>query len=405
MESQLKVSFFLFHAKRTKSRQTPIYMRLRYNYNAVTMATGYAIAAASWNKKAMRVNGSNNEANSINEGLKALDVKVRGAVNQMILTGRPFSVYTIKDDVLSTSKNAYTLQDAFEAYLGMIKSLIGRDYSPITHTKYRQTYDRVMEFSKIKYNRTIFYLYDLDDNFMEEFEIYLKTVVKNNQTTIYKHWQRLSRVLRYAMKKRMLDQYPFVDYSIKLPKKPVEYLTQEEVDRIDNRDFGTPRLNTVRDLFLFCVYSGLAYTEMFNLSSSHLVQGVDGETWIDMYRQKTKKPYKVPLLPKALEIIDSYKDHTDRKKTGKLLPVPTNQRLNAYLKEIQDICKINTKLTVHLARKTYACTIMLLNGVSIQVLSECLGHSNTKVTIDAYSSVLPEMVVKEFDMLRKKFKK
>jgi integrase len=405
MESQLKVSFYLFHAKRTKSRQTPIYMRLRYNYDIVTIATGYSIAAANWNKKSMRVVGTGKEANSINEGLKALEVKVRSAVNQMMLTGKPFSVYTIKDEVLSVSKNAYTLQDAFETYLGMIKSLIGKDYSPITHTKYRQTYDRVMEFAKEKFNRTTFYLYDLDDNFMEDFEIYLKTQIKNNQTTIYKHWQRLSRVLRYAMKKRMLDVYPFIDYSIKLPKKPVEYLTQEEVDRIENTDFGVDRLNRIRDFYLFSIYSGLAYTEMSNLSTSHLVQGVDGETWVDMYRQKTKKPYKVPLLPKAIEIVEKYKDTPECKKTGKLFPIPTNQRFNGYLKEIQKICKINTNLTVHLARKTYSCTIMLLNGVSIQVLSECLGHASTKVTIDAYSSVLPEMVVKEFDMLRNKLNK
>ena len=122
-----------------------------------------------------------------------------------------------------------------------------------------------------------------------------------------------------------------------------------------------------------------------------------------MFRQKTKKQYKVPLLPKAIEILNKYKDTPSRKKKGILLPITSNQKMNAYLKEIQAICKIKTNLTVHLARKTYACTIMLLNGVSIQVVSECLGHSNTSITISAYSSVLPEMIVKEFDMLRKKF--
>ena len=340
MESQLKVSFFLFHAKKTKTRQTPIYMRLRYNYDAVTIATGYTIAAASWNKKAMRVIGNTNEIKSVNDGLKALEVKVRNAVNQKLLVGRPFSVNNIKDDVLGISKNAYSVQDAFDAYLGMIKSLIGKEYSPITYGKYRQTYDRVMEFAKLKYNRSNFYLFDLNDNFMEDFGNFLRIDIGNGQTTIYKHWQRLSRVIRYAIKRKMLDIFPFVDYTIKLPKKPVEYLTQEEVNRIDNKDFGTERLNTIRDFFLFSIYSGLAYTEMSNLREEHLVTGIDGEVWVDMYRQKTKKQYKVPLLPKAIEILNKYKDIPLRKKKGILLPITSNQKMNAYLKEIQAICKI-----------------------------------------------------------------
>jgi integrase len=375
---------------------------MRYNNDQVTIATGQVITASSWDKKAKRVKGTSTEAKSINGALKALEVKIRSAVNQLLLTGKPFNVYTIKDQVLGTSKGAHTLKDAFDVYLAMVKSLIGRDYSPITLIKYQQTFNRIMEFVKIKYNRTTFYLYNLDDNFMADFELYLKTEIQNNQTTIYKHWQRLSRVVKYAMKRRMLDVFPFIDYSIRLPKKKVEYLTKEEVARIETADFGVDRLNKVADFFVFSIYSGLAYTEIFNLSKEHLVRGVDNELWINMYRQKTKKPYSVPLLPKAISIIDKYKDDPYCQKTGKIFPLPTNQKMNAYLKEIQEICKIKTKLTVHLARKTYACTILLLNGVSIQVLSECLGHANTRVTIDAYSSVLPEMVVKEFSMLRKK---
>ncbi|HEV7330816.1 MAG TPA: phage integrase SAM-like domain and Arm DNA-binding domain-containing protein [Flavisolibacter sp.] len=224
MGSQVKVSFFLNHAKRTKTRQTPIYFRIRYNYEHVTISTGHSIAAADWDKKAKKVKGKGGEATSINGGLKALEVKVRSIVNQMILTGKPFNVYSIKDALTGSSRQAYTLKDAFETYLGMVKSLEGRDYSPITYGKYRQTYDRIMEFAKHKFKRNDFYLYDLDDCFMEEFELYLKLQIGNNQTAIYKHWQRLTRVLKYAIRRKMLETFPFTDYSIRLPKKKVEYL-------------------------------------------------------------------------------------------------------------------------------------------------------------------------------------
>ncbi|RPD46772.1 phage integrase SAM-like domain-containing protein [Paracnuella aquatica] len=194
MESQIKISFFLNHSKRTKTRQTPIYMRIRYNYNQVTVSTGHFIAAASWDKKAKKVKGQGGEVASINGGLKALEVKVRSIINKLILEGKPFNVYTVKEALTGPSKQAYTVKDAFEAYLSMVKSLIGREYSPITHGKYNQTFDRVLEFAKHKFRRNDFYLYDLDDSFMEEFALYLKVQIGNNQTTVYKHWQRLSRV-------------------------------------------------------------------------------------------------------------------------------------------------------------------------------------------------------------------
>lgn len=197
MESQVKISFFLNHSKRTKTRQTPIYLRIRYNYSHVTMATGYFICAANWDKKSKKVKGQNGDASSINGGLKALEVKVRSVVNQMIFKGKPFNVYSIKEVMTGSSKQAYTLKDAFETYLAMVKSLIGRDYSPITHGKYSQTYDRIMEFARVKFKRNDFYLYDLDDSFMEEFALYLRIHIGNNQTTIYKHWQRLSRVVKW----------------------------------------------------------------------------------------------------------------------------------------------------------------------------------------------------------------
>lgn len=170
------MSFFLYHAKRTKNRQTPIYLRIRYNHDQVTLATDYVVSASNWDKKSKKVKGTCAEVKSINGDLKALKVKIRSTVNHLMIIGRPFTVFNIKEQVSGASKKAYTLKDAFDTYLSMVKSLIGKDYSPITLLKYQQTYNRILEFAKYKYkyNRTTFYLYDLDDMFMSEFERYLK---------------------------------------------------------------------------------------------------------------------------------------------------------------------------------------------------------------------------------------
>ena len=158
---------------------------------------------------------------------------------------------------------------------------------------------------------------------MEGFENFLKTTFDNSKTTCYKHYQRFKRVLNVAINKGYLDKNPFPEYKIKLPKKKIEYLTQVELERIINTDYKIDRLNIIRDLFVFCCYSGLAYSEVANLSPKDLTIGMDGEKWMNILRTKTSKHYQVPLLPIALEIIERYKDHHLCIKRYKLLPVPS----------------------------------------------------------------------------------
>ncbi len=160
-------------------------------------------------------------------------------------------------------------------------------------------------------------------------------------------------------------------YSIWLPKKKVGYLTKEEIQRIESADFDVDRLNKVADFFVFSIYSGLAYTKILNLSKEHLVQGVDGELWISMYRQKTKKPYSVPLVPKAISIIDKYKDDPYCQKTGKIFPLPTNQKWTLTSKRFRKSVKSkqNSRSTWHVrltpVRSCYSMVFQLRYSVNV----------------------------------------
>jgi len=310
-------------------------------------------------------------------------------------------VHTIKDRLSGKEHKNITLIQASDIYIQMMKGL-PLEYVKPTLIKYTNTKLRLTEFMKFKYNRTDLFLYELDVDFIRDFELFLKQKFTNSQTTCYKHYQRFTRMIRYAMQKGFLQKYPFDDYKIKLPKKEVEFLTIEEINKIENKHFEIERLEIVRDLFIFSCYSGLAFVEVSNLTEDNLYIGNDGEVWLKMVRQKTKKEFKVPLLPKALKIIEKYRDHPLSHRRRKLLPIPSNQRFNAYIQEVGDLCGIKKKLHHHLARKSFSVSIALANNVPIESLSRMLGHASVAVTLQAYASITDEKISEDFMQLRKR---
>jgi len=161
------------------------------------------------------------------------------------------------------------------------------------------------------------------------------------------------------------------------------------------------RINQIRDIFLFCCYTGLAYIDVKNLRRSQIVLGIDGEKWIITQRQKTESPTRLPLLPQAMEIIERYSNHPKCEVKGLVLPVLSNQKMNSYLKEIADLCEIDKPLTFHIARHTFAATITLGNGVPIETVSKMLGHKSLKQT-QHYAKILDTKISQDMQVLRAK---
>jgi site-specific recombinase XerD len=179
------------------------------------------------------------------------------------------------------------------------------------------------------------------------------------------------------------------------------YLSEEEIENIINKDFKTDRLSLVRDIFLFSCFTGLAYIDVKNLTKSHISLGIDGEKWIFTHRQKTETASKIPILPITQMIIDKYEDHPECCNQNKLLPILSNQKMNAYLKEIAGVCEIEKELTFHIARHTFATTVTLTNGAPIESVSKMLGHKNLRTT-QHYAKVLDKKVSEDMMILRNK---
>ena len=201
-------------------------------------------------------------------------------------------------------------------------------------------------------------------------------------TAIHK-MKTLKKILKIAVEEGYIRTMPV---KLKLKADPLIYepLTVEEIRRIRQKEFKTKRMEQVRDCFVFACYSGLAFTDLKNLSERDLLVDESGKEWIIKPRQKTKIISHIPLLPVAKEIWEKYNYQ---------LPIPSNQKYNAYLHEIGAVCGINKNLHSHLARHTFA-TILLNSGVDLVSVSKILGHSNSRITEKVYAKMMPETIMK-----------
>jgi len=217
---------------------------------------------------------------------------------------------------------------------------------------------------------------------------FLKTEKKFQQSTLNKAIQRFRKVIKYAISEDYMDKDPFMLYKAKRVKKEVLFLSPEQLKKLEETDFKIKRIQQIKDMFVFCCYTGLGFKEMTELKKKDVKKEFDGELWLNIYRNKTDKTYKVPLLAKAKEIKDMYDDEAN----DYVFPSISNSHFNGYLKEIADVVGVDFNLTHHIARKTFASTVLLYNDVPMEIVSKLLGHSKMQTTQDSYGKIVEKKI-------------
>ncbi|MEO5977853.1 MAG: site-specific integrase [Chryseolinea sp.] len=238
-------------------------------------------------------------------------------------------------------------------------------------------------------------------NFVTDFEHYLKVTRKCNHNSAQKYIRNFRKIINNAIKNDWLDKDPFKAYKVKLKETKRVFLTKDELESLESKTIAVERLSIVRDVFVFCCYTGLSYVDVEKLTHQNIAKNNDGEIWVNVDRTKTGSPSSLPMLPKALLLLDKYKSYPTASNTNKLLPVISNQRINAYLKEIASPAGIEKNLTFHAARHTFATTVTLSNGISIETVSAMLGHKNFKTT-QIYAKLVREKISAEMRKLKDK---
>ena len=398
---KLSVLFVVQKVKTNKKGKCPLRCRLTYSKKRKEFSTGMFINPDIWDNSSQTAKPPSKENNIINTQLSLINQQISEAFLLLQVQPEDFDV----DDIYrkfkgEDVKTEITLLGAYDLHNEKTKKLIGVDFNQLSWSSYLESRRKVAEFIKSRYKKSDVKLKQLDLKFIKDLEYYWKTEKKLRQATIYRSMQRLKKIIQFAMDENYLQRNPFSLYKNKKYKGVIVYLTDVELKKLMNHHFTQKRLEQVKDMFVFCCYTGLAYQEMASLRAKHISTGFDGNLWINMIRQKTEQPTVIPLLPQAEVILEKYKQAD----SDVVLPSISNQKFNSYLKEIAALVGIDKKLTHHIARKTFATIILLLNGVSMEVVSELLGHSKITVTQDSYAKVVKNKVSVEVNKLKNSLK-
>lgn len=400
MDNSLYVSFYLQNQSIVTKKHS-IYMRVTVAGKRERVNTGVWVLESHWDASKSRIKIHAEESFTNNKLLAALHTKVTEIYTDSLKQSLQVSAKMIKDKLQSPGEQSEYLIRLLDLHHAYVKRRVGIEVSKATWTKYGTLKLKILGYLKKQYKANDITLDQLNKGFAIGFELYLKAEEGIGHNTAIKYIQFLKRAINYGIGMEWLKHDPFKAFKCTLHQVVRECLTQEEIDRIQAKEFATPRLEQVRDLFVFSCYTGLAYADVKKLKHEEIVKGIDGKLWIQTFRAKTSTRVPIPLLPQALTLIERYRRNAADGK-GYVFQVPSNQKTNAYLKEIADVCGITKKLTFHIARHSFATTVTLSNGVPIETVSKMLGHTNIKTT-QIYSKVVDFKISGDMAKLNEKY--
>jgi site-specific recombinase XerD len=402
MNTTVSVLFYIKRSKANNEGICPIYVRVTIQSKRFEFSANKYINPDRWSREGSKVKGANEEARTINNHLDYLKNQVLEAEKRLFKKDIKVTSENLKNELLGGNETKRMLIPIFQDHNNKIKELVGKEYASGTLERYKTSLSHTIEFLQWKYKVSDIEITKIDHAFVTDYEFWLRSVRNCANNTTVKYLKNFNKIIKICLANEWITKNPFANYKSKVKEVERVYLSEDEIQDIINKDFKIERLSLVRDIFIFSCFTGLAYVDVKNLTKSHISIGIDGEKWIFTHRQKTESASKIPILPVTQMIIDKYENHPQSNNQEKLLPILSNQRMNAYLKEIATVCEIEKELTFHIARHTFATTVTLTNGVPIESVSKMLGHKNLKTT-QHYAKILDKKVGEDMMILRDRF--
>ena len=383
------ILFFIKRTKLLKNGEAPICLRITVNGKRAEVQIKRSVEVNKWNNQKECAIGRDNKTLELNHYLETVRTKILRIHRQLEQDNKPITAEILKCHYYGESETPKMFLEVFKEHNQKCSELIGKDYVRATVMYYERTARYLSEFIKQNHRLSDIPLKDIDYNFIQAFEHFVKTVKNCQQNATVKHLKNFKRIIRIALLNHWIISDPFAEIHFKQTPTNRDFLLEEELQLILRKQFNIPRLETVKDIFIFCCFTGLAFTDVQHLTPEHILCDNKGEYWIRKPREKTTNMCNIPLLEIPLKLIDKYKHHPECERKNIVFPVPSNQRMNSYLKEIADLCGIKKNLSTHVARHSFTC-IALANKVSMESIAKMLGHSNIKTT-KIYASA-PRMV-------------
>lgn len=383
---RVSFSFWLYKSKKDKAGNSPLYFRIQVGTQKTELYTGIKIPEKFWVSKKQAIHPKYPEYDIAVLQLENIQEKYREVLKSLLELKKELTPELIKGMMLGKQVSITTLLELISDHNNRLESLVGKDYTPATLQRYKTLENHISNFLKESYKQRDIPLSNLSNKFLSDFEHYLKTKVGNIHNTATKYIKNTKKIINYGINNKILDKNPFLGHQIVFKKTNKEFLTEEEIIKIENKRFEIPRLEKIRQLFLFSCYTSLPYSDLMALRYENILT-IKGTKWIIIDRFKNGNPCRIPLMKKAEEIIGEGK-------IGLVFKNISNQKYNSYLHEIGDLCGINKTITTHLARHAFA-TIALTKGLSLSTIAAIMGHSTIKTTEKYYAKVTNEKILNE----------
>lgn len=340
MRSTFRVLFFLKRDKQKSNGEIPIFCRITIDKEEARFGIKKDVNPKIWDVKAGRAVGRTSEVVEINSIVDKVKSALFNVYNELLLSEVNVTAEKVKNHFLGSATQDHTLLKQFIRHNEDVEKLIGISKSKATYQKYEVTRKHLTNFIKEKYNLSDISFKEINYQFITDFEVYLLTTCRCNSNTTAKFMQFFKRIILIAKNNGWIKSDPFANYKIRLKKVDRGYLTQEEVEKIMAKEFPTKRLEQVRDIFIFSCFCGLAYIDVKKLRKENIRTSFDGNLWIIGKREKTDVSFSIPFLKIPKTILAKYEGTLP---DNRILPVPSNQKMNAYLKETAAVFERGSK--------------------------------------------------------------
>lgn len=406
MQTSNTFSVVLFTRKsRSKQQELSIYARITVNGKRSEISLKRHVQQKEWDASKNRGRGSSYPIQLLNRYLDQEYSRLLDCHKQLLEEDKVVSSQAIKSRYLGEDNTQKTLKELLAYHNTNMDNVLKSG----TMKNYYTTEKYLHKFLKQKQKAKDIYLKQLNYLFIIDFEQYLRNyknskkqlMLSNNG--VMKHLERFKKIINLGMKLEWMLKNLFDQFQLKFEKYDRQYLTERELKLIEETSFNIDRLERVKDCFLFSCYTGLSYIDVRELTANQITKGIDNNHWIFTKREKTNETVKVPVLPQAMDIINKYKDVSENRTGKPLLPLSSNQKTNSYLKEIATAIGIHKNITFHVARHTFATTVMLSNGVPIETVSKLLGHTKLSTT-QIYARVVETKISEDIQNLLIRFR-
>jgi site-specific recombinase XerD len=387
------ILFYLKRKKKEDDGHIPIYARVTVNGQRAEFSLNKSITKEEWSQQKGCVQGNTRPAKQMNAYLQLIRNKLYSYKVLLEQDGKDATAKALRNSYHGIDDNPRTILNIFAEHNDRCKSLINIDFAKGTWDRYDTCYRHIQRFMWFKYKKNDLSLSEISPIFIRDFEHYLKTERNCRHNTTTKYIKNFKKIIRIALTNGWLKVDPFANIKFRLEEVDLDFLNEEELNTIMLRHFPIARIQQVKDIYIFCCFTGLSFIDIKTLVYSE-IELIENTYWIKKRRQKTKNMCHIPLLKPAVLLMNKYKEHPECQRKGTVLPVLSNQKMNAYLKEIADICGINKKLSTHTARHTFATTVTLANHISIEVVSKMLGHSSINMT-KKYARVVDDLISRD----------